>query len=185
MASDVDICNKALQELGQPRITSLGDNSKAARACNFAYELVRDALLRKHIWSFAIKRVILAPDNNAPVFGPGYQFELPTDYLKLHPDNETTDWKIEGRKLVTNDGDTAEVRYIARIEDTGLFDATFVEALSFKIAFEICEEMTQSKTLLDRMEQYVDKSIAEAKQAGAIETVSDEAPEDEWISQRL
>ena len=57
MASEVDICNRALSKLGAARITSLTEDSVNARACNAMYESVRDAELRAHPWNFAMKRV--------------------------------------------------------------------------------------------------------------------------------
>ena len=48
MASVVQICNSALNQLGAASITSLTDNSKNARLCNERYATVRDAVFRSH-----------------------------------------------------------------------------------------------------------------------------------------
>ena len=44
MASDVDICNSALNMIGASNIVSLTEDSRAARVLNQRYEFVRDAV---------------------------------------------------------------------------------------------------------------------------------------------
>ena len=48
MASVVDICNGALNQLGASTILSLTEDSKNARLCNARYTQVRDSLFRSH-----------------------------------------------------------------------------------------------------------------------------------------
>jgi len=55
----VDICNQSLIALGQSTITTLSDENENARRCNALYETVRNDLLCKHPWNFAIKRATL------------------------------------------------------------------------------------------------------------------------------
>ncbi|MCK4958885.1 MAG: hypothetical protein KAT00_05785 [Planctomycetes bacterium] len=186
MASEVDICNRALQKLGAGSILSLTDNTPRAIECNLAYPIVRDAELRKHIWKFAVKRVILAPDVATPPYGFGFQFTLPSDYLRTHPETDKyLTFQKEGNKIVTNDGDTLELRYIARITDTTLFDALFTESLSDRIAYDLAEPITQSNTKKAEAEDRYDKTIAIAKKVDAIEIIIDNPPQDEWITARL
>ena len=101
--SAIDCCNSALQKVGAASITSFLDNSREARACNLAYDSSRRAELRKHYWNFATKRAVLAPDATAPAFDFSYQFTMPTDCLRVQlPNDPNLDWKIEGRKILTN-----------------------------------------------------------------------------------
>ena len=48
MASVVDICNSALNQIGASNIISLTEDSKAARLCNQRYTFVRDSVFRAH-----------------------------------------------------------------------------------------------------------------------------------------
>ncbi len=57
----VDIANRALQHIGQPRIVAFTDDSKAASECGFAYDKVRKAELRRNVWRFATRRTVLRP----------------------------------------------------------------------------------------------------------------------------
>ena len=55
MASEVDLCNNALGQLGEDSITSLDDNSKKARLCKRFYPDARDTVLRAYPWRCAIE----------------------------------------------------------------------------------------------------------------------------------
>ena len=187
MSSVVDICNRALQKLGADRITSLTENSVNARECNAAYEILRDAELRAHPWNFAVKRASLAADPTTPdVYS--YQYQLPSDFLRLLSHEEqtnSTDYKIEGRYILTNEGAPYKIRYIGIVTDPNQFDALFSEALSARIAAELCEKITQSNTKIQQAKIDYRDALREARKINAFEQVSQEPPEDTWISARL
>ena len=104
MASVVQICNSALNQLGAASITSLTDNSKNARLCNERYATVRDAVFRSHPWNSLIKRQQLAQDTATPAYGFKFQFTLPSDCLRLlNLDAYNSDHKVEGRKILCNE----------------------------------------------------------------------------------
>lgn len=190
MASEVDICNRALQKLGAERIQSLAQDHRNARACAAAYESVRDAELRAHPWSFSVKRAQLAADSDAPSFGRANAFQLPADCLRLlspYPEDNlnSLDWQIEGRAIYTDDDAPLEIRYVAQITDPNVMDVLFREALAAKLALELCEELTQSNTKKQLLKQDYKEAILEARRTNAIERVSAEPPEDTWITVRM
>lgn len=192
MASVVEICNRGLQKLGEKLITSLEQDTPTARACKLAYPVLRDAELRAHPWNFAIKRTTLAADSVAPTWGRAASFQLPADFLRLlgpYPEDNTfeQDYQIEGNKIVTNQAGSAgtlQLRYIARIEDPNLMDVLFREALSARLALELCEKVTQSNTKLQSIAGMYKETISEARRANAIESRPVEAVMDSWISSR-
>lgn len=189
MSSVVGICNRALQKLGARRITALSEDSPNARACNVAYEPVRDAELRAHPWSFSIQRFQLAADSTSPAFGKSYAFPLPTDYLRLiEPDPDyvtnTLDWQIEGRSILTNDSGPLEIRCVTKVTDPNLMDALYLEALACKLALELCEELTQSNTKKAELKDDYKNAIAAARKANAFERTSQIPPEDTWVTVR-
>lgn len=189
MASEVEICNRALQRLGATRITSLTEDSRNARSCNAAYVSLRDLELRSHTWNFAIARAELAADAVAPAWGRANSFQVPSDFLRLLPpypeqNLNSLDWVVEGRKILTNDTAPIQIRYIARIEDPNTMDAAFREALSCKIAGELCEEITQSNTKKAGLDSDYDKIIRTARRTNGIEVVPASPPEDSWITGR-
>jgi hypothetical protein len=152
--SETEICNIALGHLGEAPITSLDEDSKAARACNLHYALTRDELLRAHRWNFAKTRLVLTELAEAPAFTWAHQFQLPADCLRVveFNDQEIGDWiseeyEIEGRALLT-DADAANIVYIKKEIDVSLYDPLFVQALALKLGIIISEQIrgTTSKT---------------------------------------
>lgn len=185
MASVVGICNSALSKLGALRIASLSDSSKNARACNDAYERVRDATLRKHPWNFAITRAQLAAEATGPDFGPSNQFPFPSDCLRVLPPNDyDLDWIIEGRKILTYEGGPLNVRYIKRVTDPNEMDALFREALACELALDMCELITQSNTKQAAIKDRLKEILSEAKRTNAIEQLAQEFPDDDWLTVR-
>jgi len=185
MASEVGICNAALQKLGAKRIASLTENSPNARSCAAAYARIRDAELTKHAWSFAIKREVLAPLATTPAFGYAYQFLWPTACLRILPPNRAgLDWKVEGRTILTNEGDTLELPYIQRVIDPNDMTALFQDVLACALAAEMCEEITQSnQKKIDATGKYREV-IREARRVNAFQEISAEPPEDTWVLAR-
>lgn len=189
MASVTEICNRALQKLGAKRITSIDENSNSARACLACYEVLRDSELMKHRWGFAILRASIAKDAVAPTWGRSAAYTVPSDYLKLvapYPemDSNSRDWVIENRKILTNDSSPLYIRYIGQITDPNQMDVNFREALSAKMAFEMCEELTQSNSKKESAREDYKTAIKDARKSSAIQNVPQEAVEDSWITIR-
>ena len=172
MASEVGICNRALQKLGARRITSMTEDSVNARACNAAYEAVRDAMYRAHTWVFTTARASLAADSTAPDWGRQNSFTLPSDFIRLlddYPERNTTDvdFEIEQNKILTNFDAPLEIRYVSRVTDPNIMDPLFREAFSTALAFELCEEITQSNTKKASLKEDLKDIIRDAKRVNA------------------
>jgi len=185
--SDVAICNLALQKLGAIRITSLSDDSPNARSCNACYTVLRDEEMGSYPWNFAKKRVVLAPSATAPAFDYTYAFPLPTDCLSvLLPNRTTLDWLIEQNdgvlSILTNEGNSINLRYLAKVTDPTRFDQSFVLALAYKMAFHMAEEITQSNEKKAEAAQAYKDVIARAKRNNAFQNEPIDAPEDTWLT---
>jgi hypothetical protein len=190
MASEVSICNRALQKLGASLISDLDEDSPNASACKVAYPALRDALLEKHRWSFAIKRAELVAETPAPDWGRENAYPLPSDFLRLIGDYDTdltyaVDYEIEGDKLLSNFQSPFRIRYIARITDVDLMPSSFREALATYIAYELCEQITQSNTKKQLLSTDLKTELLDAKKINAIQRRPVDSPEDEWITRRI
>lgn len=182
----VDCCNSALQRVGASPIMSLSDNTPESRACSIAYDSNRRDELRRHPYAFARKRVVLAPDSTAPVFDYLYQFSLPVDCLRIiRPPDFALDWQIEGRKILTNDGDTLYLKYIADIEDTAQWDATFYNLVAAGMAVDLCERLTQSNTKKQQLLAEYELATRAARRVNAFESGPQENAPDSWWVSRL
>jgi hypothetical protein len=192
MSSKVSIANRALAKLGDDRILLLTDDTKAARTLNTMFDEVRDAELRRYRWKFAMKRdsllVLVAP----PAWGYLYQYPLPSDYLSMVQVNDyyartgkqSPPYSIESGSILTNYIAPLKVRYISRLENTGLFDPLFVEVFACKLAMESCETITQSETKYTRCAEAYKYALGEAIRQDAIEKAPDELPNGSWLDSR-
>lgn len=84
----VDIANQSLILLGQATITALTDENENARRCSAIYETIRNDLLVKHPWNFAIKRATLVditrPDVDIWVTATAYVVDDVVEFNGVH-----------------------------------------------------------------------------------------------------
>ena len=187
--STVSIWNLALQKLGQARVSSPTEDSSTARHCSTCYEILRKAELRKVAWNFSVLRAILAPSATTPEFTYSYAFPLPPDCLRvLLPPRLGLDWKIENvddrSSILTNDGSTLYIRYIQDVTDPTRFDPLFVDMLACKMAWQMCEAITQSNTKKDAVMLEYKEARNEARRLNAFEKIPDAEPEAPWLAAR-
>lgn len=169
MASVVDICNGALNQLGASTILSLTEDSKNARLCNARYTQVRDSIFRSHPWNCLQKRVQLPADTATPAWGFSYQYTLPSDCLRvLRILDYDSDYKVEGRKIVTNNS-SMKILYVARITDPNEYDELLRETLSAALAADIAYAVTSSNPLTQNMYNLLKDKLKEARFVDATE----------------
>jgi hypothetical protein len=183
--SVIDLCNSALDKVGQGAITSLGDNTKSSKLCNRNWPLVRDRVLRAHPWNFAVRRTNLAPDSIAPSWGFTAKFPIPTDCLRLLEvrDLSTGEFQLENGYIHAN-ATVLYIRYISRIEDPNVYDSLFVNSAATLLAAEVCEPFDQSASKKKGLLDEYDAFLAEAKGADAQENPPTVYEEDDWIKVR-
>lgn len=199
MASQVEIANRALTKLGAARIISFGDDNKQSRAISSMFDHVYMSEMRTHVWSFTIKRTSLAALTTTPSWGYSYEYQLPADYLRLlqvdeiftgvflddYVNTDTKEYAIEQGKILTDLGAPLKIKYCAKVEDTNLWDATFVEAIASRLAYELAEDLTQSNTKkADAMTDY-QRSMSAAIRSNAIEVPPQMMADNTWIMSRI
>ena len=151
MASTVDICNGALNQLGATTILSLTEDSKNARLCNSRFTQVRDAVFRSHPWNCLQKRVQLASSTNTPAWGYKFQFDLPGDCLRLLRILDfDSNYQVEGRSILSNN-ETMKILYISRVEDPNQYDELLRETLSAALGSDIAYAITSNNTTSQNM----------------------------------
>lgn len=185
MPSVIDICNSALDKLGQTSIMSLTDGNKAAKLCSRNWPLVRDKVLRDHPWNFAVKRVALAPTTMAPAWGFSQSFPLPADLLRVMEvvDHSTDEYQIENGTILAN-AMVLRIRYVSRVEDPNMYDALFRDSVALALAADMCEALTQSASKEQVLAEKYRDSIARAKNADGQENPPTTFEEDEWLAVR-
>lgn len=184
MVSEVGIINAALSKIDGNAITSIGQDGVEGEVSQTLYTLTRDALLASHPWNFAIGRSELTLDASAPAFEFDNQYLLPADCLrcvKLY--NTSLMWKKEGNRLLT-DASTAQLIYIKKVTDTGLFSPGFTEALITKLAAEMTVKITGSQTAAQGLYQEFKDKLKDAKKQDGQEGLMDDFVVDTFTSAR-
>lgn len=200
MASIIEICNRALSNIGNNRsINSLTEASKEAGQCSLYFDSCRDAVLADAEWKFATKRLALADTNNPPQDW-AYAYQYPTDCLRIIeipvPGIRTptaamriqydTGADTDGTgRLIYTDQPEAWLKYVSRITDVNMFDAIFQEALSWRLAAAINMVLTGSADLGNNALTMYHQTILSAGSHNMNESQEPQMPMDEFTAARL
>lgn len=127
-------------------------------------------------------------------------FPLPNGYLRMAPQDPTqgavsylgapggltySDWVEEAGFLTSRQNTIILLRFIADITNVVNMDDMFCEGLAARIATELVEELTQSDGKKAGIEADYKRIMGEARIVNAIESGSDQPPEDDYISCRM
>lgn len=168
MTTKVDICNNALDLVGQgTHISDLqNEQSKEADLCRRLFDLELERALDKFNFSFARKDEIITNDyllEDAVSFPYEYSYTLPSDvqrilYLSEVTDNpsiekirtETIDYNfrvLDNQKvLVTNHKAPFVIQYQAKVTNIDLFSATFIQAFEYQLASRLAPALVHGTT---------------------------------------
>ena len=185
--SATSLCNMALGRIGAKRLNDLAeDSSVEAIHCNLHYEQTRDALLKSHIWRFALGRSELSEDTESPDFEWNHQYILPDDYLRqvgLYCTENS--YAMEGQRLLTND-DEVNLRYKRKITDPAQFTPLYVEVLVLQLAIKLVMPLSQDKVLRRELLDELAPLLADAKMVNRTETNTvGKDEQDTWNDSRL
>lgn len=135
----------------------------------------------------------------ASVSGTQHIYPLPLGYLRQAPQEPRagagaflgapgglrySDWKIENRYIISQEIDPIAFRFVADVTAVPEMDPMFCDALSKRLAFDICEELTQSSTKKQACWVEYKNFMGEARAVNAIETGPIEPEEDDYITVR-
>lgn len=145
MTDPIAICNNALSDIGLQPILSFSDGSTRANLCRDKFPSARDAVLELHPWNFATFYATLAanPTTETSSYQYTYQYPLLTDPYCLRVLEAQNDVKFEiGRhkdygRVLWSDAENIRIRYIGRVEDTGVWNELAVKALEKMLAAEL------------------------------------------------
>ena len=193
----INIINRALIKMGQPTISSTAQEPNG-RLYGLVYEDVRDWLLAAHPWRFAIKRAILARDEEKPISGFAYAYTLPSDFLTLYSFGETYKtpnlsdnivksderYSIEGDKILCDVPEKLYITYVARVENPRQFSIWFKEALVTKLAAEFTPRLKQSATLAKAYNEEFISYLQQAEFNNDLMTDSETMPDGSWVAIR-
>lgn len=186
-----DICNLALDVLKEAPITSIDENRPTAAWCKRNFPVTRDALLERWDWNFAIKRVSLAAEVTAPAYGWAGSFVLPPETVRVLPpsddgtyEGDFVEHEIEDGRLLTNAVSPLNLRIVYRNENYAAYPATFIEALSARLALKCAHWITGKSNYVQIAEGMYRDAIASAWAVDAIQGSWPRGSSDEWVNSR-
>lgn len=182
MYTKVDICNIALVNFGNGRITSLDEKTESARVLNLMYDSCRQTLLAEFPWNFAVNYEPLA--NIAGVEHPlySYVYKYPLSALKIlkvyNSPLELQDracirnyevFSSQGRSCIATNVENAKCMFIEDVTNTGIMTPSFITCLSYLLAARVAEALTGNGQKVQEMDNKYQDNLSKAKQANAIE----------------
>jgi hypothetical protein len=191
--SQVQIVNLALTKLGQDRVIAITDDNEAARVMRSLWDITRDTLLAGFPWKFAIKRASLPALVEAPAGSDwSLQYALPEECLRLVQVGESVNFysttfetfALEGGVILTNEPAPLFVRYVQRVENTGLWPVLFGQSMAMRLALDACEKLTTSNSKQQAAAMAYEVAIREAKRQSAIERPPQRQAESDWLASR-
>lgn len=187
MASQTGICNVALISIGVDPISSINDaDSKAARTCLALWDTTRDAMLEAAKWRCASKRAEINLTENTPDFDWDYEYQLPSDYIRMIATKDNTPYLIEGDKLLSNE-DEVFIRYVYQLTTTGSYSPGMVVAFAKLLASNLAVPLKGSKGLRESMYQEFQIALTKAEIVNAFDDQLDEQvqKQDSWHKARF
>lgn len=173
MPSVVDVVNLALDRLGQEPVFSLDDDTTEANLAKRVYPMVRDEVQRQFTWRRLKARASLASDPTAPIFGPDLRYRLPSGFLRLltvqSGDVRVHDYEIEGDFILTNAAAPLDIRYIETSNDPNKWDSLMVSVMATRLAYDMCEALTNSNTKKQALAGELDELLRQARHSNGRE----------------
>jgi hypothetical protein len=180
--SETSIANRALDLVGADAITDLAnDKTPEAKICQRNFELTRDATYRSYAWNSCMRRARLLADSTAPAWGYARQFNLPSGsdeaaglyclrVLEINGERQLgVRYSIEGRRILTNEGEPLDIRYIARVTAYPNLDPMLAEAIAARLSLVIAPKLTESPSRFRTLQDYYVSLIREARSTDAQE----------------
>jgi len=138
-----EIVNAGFRKIGATQVLTDydTDTSDLAKTARNIWPILFDSVLRSYDWTCArARKQYLSTDATEPAFTTDYVFQhiLPTDPWCLRPlyfDDTTMEFRIEGRKILTNYA-TVNLHYTKRITDMSEVDALLSQVMVYLFAAE-------------------------------------------------
>ena len=184
MSSKLEIINNGLMKVGLPLAASLQDADYNA---SIIFDKVAKEALRSFAWGFATVYAKLSASSSAPAHGFSHSYSMPSDCLRVLDVRMADDlrapkarFSISGRLIYAN-VTPCHVRYIKNMASSpDDWPEDFGDAVSCKIAAEICCLSAQTATMVPGLLQMYQISLAQAQAIDSTET-NERVPLDESI----
>ena len=178
-ATAVDICNLALDKLGQREISATGLTAPATeieRVCARHYEQTKRKVLRKYIFKFAKKYATITVSGTVtPTFGYSYAYTLPSGFLRLLTLGDVTIgddtppglYDISDGHIFTNESSPIKVTYIYDAVTVANYDPLFIDVFTLELAAAMAVKFTLKPSLVQMLKsELLDAQLAASAISG-------------------
>ena len=187
--SETSITNASLALIGAKSITSLSDNTPAARWAKMMFEMARGTCFGLPVkWKFAKTRTELTKLSTDPAFGSyDHQYQLPPKCVRIadtvDEDDDDLEYAWDREFVVIRDGgkeqeydvmlcseDEVYIHYIRLRTDPGVWPMWFVKLVYIELAILISGPIKQHENK-DRLKQLWEIAYERALSANGMEGV--------------
>lgn len=171
--SENQICDLALSHLGNNGSVNNIETPVTDIEIAFSkqYNIVRQALIKKVLPNFALRRRLVAQQGENSVFGYGFYYEYPQDCLKLlgvgEISSRANDYVVEadenGILYIWTDEDATEglpIRFVYDETDVSKFTSDFIDLFSQVLASKVAMQVTQNPDASKLAEMNAVKAMA-------------------------
>lgn len=184
MASKVSVANIALRSIGENPITSFSDGTRVSDMVSARFDEVLDGELSAYPWNSATSRASLPMLSSNPDWGFSYAYEIPADCLRVLKSNiPDYAWRIEGKTLVTSQKNVAII-YTRHTDDMNELSIRVRQIVGFRLAAELCQPITQDKSLSKYLWKKYKDQLSLAMHADAQEGRPFDLEESIWLTAR-
>ena len=178
MATKLELISQAMLLLGEQPVSDLSADTRSALVASNLYDLIYYDALSIDEWNFATRRFELSRLAEAPINEYKYQYQMPTDNVRVITINEgvgSNDFEINGDKLYSNDPKII-MEYLYRVPEVFL-PPYFALYVVYSLAKAFAIPVTQQASLLD-----IYSKLAEDQLNKARFTDSTTSPIDGWYT---
>jgi hypothetical protein len=171
----VSNCNAAFLLIGADEINSLDEDTQEAKLANAVYDDTVEMLYQMYPWRFSLKYADLG---GAVVATPElykYQYQLPTDMLRLISLVGDYPYQVFSDRLHT-DATVAKIIYQARISPEKM-PAYFVRTLQYSLAKIFCMSLQEDSDKATMFDNMADKEMKRARSIDSQQQPNTSPPE--------
>jgi hypothetical protein len=166
--TEVDICNLALDRLGQRAIASIETpTTEIEEVCARHYPAAVRELLRRFIFNFSKKYAVLTKSaTKTPAFGYTSAYQLPNDFVRLlalgdiaiNDDTPAGLYDMSEGHIFTDAADAAGLKISYVYDDPAIstWDPLFVRLVTLHLAANMAYKFTLKNSLIDKIRQDAD-----------------------------
>lgn len=199
MPSQLSIAQHAADLLGELTFSDIDATEEVPERMVAAWDDVRDAALRRNWWNFSIERTTLAADSATPSWGFDKQYSLAGDVVRVlqvdeywnpavladYVNSDTSYFRVEGRKILTDLTAPLKVRWIVNSVDVGEWDPLFAKVMACDLADRLSIRFTASETAKARIKAERREALFEAVRTNAVEQPPVQLNDNSWIASRF